>query len=249
MMSTFKSLGLAGIIFVLPLFASVVLPESSIASSLSAAENKEPKYKNVKTRKRASVGKTCAKALERVTREEGPIDSALWSEARSMLNDIERLPNVCISDNEQSALWNLLGYVNYSMNDVPEASSYYRKVVEGLGTPPEIKLETRSFLAKLYVIQEQYGLAVEQFEIWMDAAVVIGAEQRLMMAQLYYLFGRENEALEMTNLGIAEAEAKGIKLVDDFWKLQLSIYFQKKNYQKVKSLLKKLSKNNPDWVY
>jgi hypothetical protein len=43
------------------------------------------------------------------------------------------------------------------MNDVPEASSYYRKVVEGVGTLPEIKLYTRSFLAKLYVIQEQYG--------------------------------------------------------------------------------------------
>ena len=38
-----------------------------LASSVIAAEEKkEPKYKDVKTRKRASVGKTCAKALDKV---------------------------------------------------------------------------------------------------------------------------------------------------------------------------------------
>lgn len=249
MMSTFKSLGLAGIIFLIPLLVSVILPEDIMTSSKLAAESNEPKYKNVKTRKRASIGKTCSKALNRVDGDRGPIDSALWSEAKLMLNEINRDPRLCSSDYEKSQVWKLLGYVYYSMNDVVAASSYYRKIVDSDGSEPEFRLDARYFLAKLYVMQQQYGLAVEQFEIWMDAAFAVGAEQHLMMAQLYHLFGRENEALEMTNLGIAEAEAKGSKLADDFWKLQLSIYFQKKNYQKVKSLMEKLNKNNPEWVY
>ena len=69
MTRTLKSLGLAGMVFLLPLLVSVVYPTSDHVFSVNAAEKKEPKYKDVKTRKRASVGKTCAKALDRVRGE------------------------------------------------------------------------------------------------------------------------------------------------------------------------------------
>ena len=129
--------------------------------SAVAAEKKVPKYKDVKTRKRQSVGKTCAKALDKVQGEKGPIfaagelgekedGSALWLEAKSMLNDIERRPKVCASDYEQSQVWNMLGYVHYySMDDFTGATGYYKKVVEGVGTPPEMKLDTRYTLAPI----------------------------------------------------------------------------------------------------
>ena len=247
MINNFRLLALFGAFFLMP---SMLPADSNLASSVFATEKNEvPSYRDVKTRKRASVGKTCAEALDIVQREGGPIDSELWSEAKSMLNDIERRPRVCASDYEQSQVWNMLGYVYYSMNDVTGASGYYRNVLEGVGTPPETKLDMSYMLAQLYVMQDEYALAVEQFEIWMDAVIAVGTEQRLMMAQLYHLFGREDEALEMANLGIAEAEAKDVAPKDDFWKLQLSIYFQKKNYQKVKSLIEKLGENDPDWVY
>ena len=235
-----------GFAFVLPLVAANISPDSSFSSSAQAQEEKkQPKYKDVKTRQRASVGKKCASALEKVQ----VIEQELWAESLEQLKSIEASTKTCDSDYEQTQIWKFMGYVYYSLDDFPGAIGAYQKVINGEGTPEELRLDTRYTLAQLYTVEEQYGLAIEQFEIWMDAAFAVGAEQHLMMAQLYHLLGRENEALEMTNLGIAEAEVKGSKLADDFCKLQLSIYFQIKNYQKVKSLMEKLNKNNPEWVY
>ena len=53
----------------LSLFSSLGL-EGSVAV---AQEEEEKKYKNVETRKRESVGKTCGSALDKVRGEKGPI--------------------------------------------------------------------------------------------------------------------------------------------------------------------------------
>ena len=115
MFSRLKVLAVVGATFLLPLMVSVGSPDSVMSMSAVAAEKKVPKYKDVKTRKRQSVGKTCAKALDKVQGEKGPIfaagelgekedGSALWLEAKSMLSDIERRPKVCASDYEKLSL-------------------------------------------------------------------------------------------------------------------------------------------------
>ena len=53
----------------LSLFSSIGL-EGGVAV---AQEEEEKKYKNVETRKRESVGKTCGSALDKVRGEKGPI--------------------------------------------------------------------------------------------------------------------------------------------------------------------------------
>jgi len=63
MINNLRLLALLGAIFLMPSLVSMISSDSVLASSVIAAEEKkEPKYKDVKTRKRASVGKTCAKA-------------------------------------------------------------------------------------------------------------------------------------------------------------------------------------------
>ena len=62
-----KTLAVFGAAFLLPLLAAVAIPEASIGGSAFAAEEKkQPKYKDVKTRQRQSVGGKCAKALEKI---------------------------------------------------------------------------------------------------------------------------------------------------------------------------------------
>ena len=86
--------------FIMPMLVSVGSPDSILANSAVAAEKKEPKYKDVKTRKRQSVGKSCSNALDRVQGEKGPISMAseaeegvnvtpLWLDAKKMLLDID----------------------------------------------------------------------------------------------------------------------------------------------------------------
>ena len=57
-------------------FAIAVLPFSQLpieGLGVFAQEEEEKKYKNVETRKRESVGKTCSSALDKVIGEKGPV--------------------------------------------------------------------------------------------------------------------------------------------------------------------------------
>ena len=121
MVSKFKLLvAVLCMVFVMPMLVSVGSPDSVMANTALAAEKKEPKYKDVKTRKRQSVGKSCAKALDRVQGEKGPISMAteaeegvnvtpFWLEAKKMLLDIDARPKTCSTDYEKTQVWNMLG--------------------------------------------------------------------------------------------------------------------------------------------
>jgi tetratricopeptide (TPR) repeat protein len=261
MINNLRLLALLGAIFLMPSLVSMISSDSVLASSVIAAEEKkEPKYKDVKTRKRASVGKTCAKALDRVQGEKGPIGiagaadekadvSALWLEARAMLSDIESRKKVCDSAYEQTQVWNMQGYVSYSLDDMKSAILYYKKIVESDGAEEEFRLNTRLTLGQFYAATEQYSLAIDQLEIWAERSFVVGAEQRLMMAQLYHLLERKDEALEMANIGVAEAEAKGLLPKEGFWNIQKVIYYDRDNLPMVSSILEKLVKHYPKWSH
>ena len=261
MVSKLKLLAVVlGVVFIMPMLVSVGAPDSVMANTVVAQEKKEPKYKDVKTRKRQSVGKSCAKALDRVQGEKGPISMAseadekanvtpLWVEAKQMLLDIDSRPKTCSTDYEKTQVWNMLGYVAYSLDDFKGAIRYYRLVVDGIGTPPELKLDTRYTLAQFYAMQEQYALAVIEMEIWIEAAIIVGADARMLLAQLYYQLERKADALTMVEIAIAEAEAKAILPKESMWSLQRVLYYEKDDLKKVTSILQKLVKHYPKWTY
>ena len=257
MFSRLKVLAVVGVTFLLPLMVTVGSSVSVISMSAVAAE---PKYKGVKSHSKSRLDRTCAKALDKVQGYNGPIfaagelgekedGSALWLEAKSMLNDIERRPKVCDSPYEQSQVWNMLGYVHYSMDDFTGATGYYRKVVEGVGTPPEMKLDTRYTLAQFYSMQEKYALAVEQLEIWIDAVIIVGLDARMLIAQLYYQLELKADALKMVEIAIDESEAKDILPKETMWSLQRVLYYDKDDLKKVTSILQKLVKHYPKLTY
>ena len=261
MVSKLKLLAVVlGVVFIMPMLVSVGAPDSVMANTVVAQEKKEPKYKDVKTRKRQSVGKSCAKALDRVQGEKGPISMAseadekanvtpLWVEAKQMLLDIDSRPKTCSTDYEKTQVWNMLGNVAYSLDDFKGAIRYYRLVVDGIGTPPELKLDTRYTLAQFYAMQEQYALAVIEMEIWIDAAIIVGADARMLLAQLYYQLERKADALAMVEIAIAESEAKAILPKESMWSLQRVLYYEKDDLKKVTSILQKLVKHYPKWTY
>lgn len=260
MIDKLKSVGLICFIFAAPVMVSVLTPEFATSSLTFAAEKKEPKYKDVKTRKRASVGKTCAKALDRVRGEKSPIAEAgdaeesvdvspLFRKAKEMLDDIDASTKKCSSEYEKTQVWSTLGYVLFALDDIPAATTYYRKIVDSDGAEPEFKLDVRLTLGGFYAAQEKYELAIEQYELWADKAFVIGASQRLAMAQIYYQLDRKDDSLRTVKLGIADAEAKGILPKERFWALEATLYFEKDDLKMVTTTLQKLVKHYPKWKY
>ena len=259
-MNKLKLFSLLTMCFVVPVLVSVGTNDSVFSVGALAQEKKEPKYKDVKTRKRASVGKSCAKALDKVQGEKGPIGLAseaeegvdttgFYREAQEMLLNIESRPKACSSEYEQTQVWNMLAYSKYSLDDLPGAISYYKRIVESEGAPPEFKLDIRLTLAGLYTMTDQFKLAIVQYEIWAEKAFVIGADQRLTMASIYYQLDRKDDALRTVELGISDMEAKGLVPKERMWALQRVIYYERNDLKKVTSILKKLVTHYPKWMY
>ena len=242
-----KTLAVFGAAFLLPLLAAMAIPEAVIGGSAFAAEEKkQPKYKDVKTRQRQSVGGKCAKALEKI---QVVLEEENWVESINSLNSIESNPKLCASDYEQTQIWKFQGYVYYSLDDFDGSIRSYKKVINGVGTPPELALDTRYTLAQLYTVEEQYAKAAVELEIWMDAAVIIGGDARSLLAQIYYQLDRKDDALNMLELAINDAESKDLLPKEGWWGLQRVLYYEKNDYKRVTSILEKLVTHYPKWTY
>jgi len=242
-----KTLAVFGAAFLLPLLAAMAIPEAVIGgSAVAAEEKKQPKYKDVKTRQRQSVGGKCAKALEKI---QVVLEEENWVESINSLNSIESNPKLCASDYEQTQIWKFQGYVYYSLDDFDGSIRSYKKVINGVGTPPELALDTRYTLAQLYTVEEQYAKAAVELEIWMDAAVIIGGDARSLLAQIYYQLDRKTDALNMLELAINDSELKGLLPKEGWWGLQRVLYYEKNDYKRVTSILEKLVTHYPKWTY
>jgi len=247
MSRSIKVLAVFGAAFLLPLMVAVVQPQAVLAVSANAAEEKEePKYKNVKTRQRQSVGARCAKALEKIQPE---IEAENWAGSLQMLKDIGASEKTCATDYEQVQVWKFSAYVYYSLDDYAAAIREYQRVVDGVGTPPELRLDTRYTLAQLYTVQEDYRSAAKQLEAWMAESTIVGADAKMLLAQIYYQLERKKDSLRLVEEAIADVEAKDILPKEGWWGLQRVLYYEKNDYKKVVNILEKLVKHYPKWTY
>jgi tetratricopeptide (TPR) repeat protein len=247
MFKSIKILTLFSIAFFLPLMVSAIDPQSVLASvAIAEEEKKEPKYKNVKTRKRESVGAKCAKALEKA---QVVLEEEQWDESLSMLKDIESSSKTCKKPYEQTQIWKFQAIVYFSKDDFTSAINSFRKVIDGEGTPEDLRLDTRYTLAQLYTAEERYAEAANELEIWMDRATIIGNDARGLLAQIYYQLDRKEDSLNMLELAIADVESKGKLPKERWWSLQRVLYYEKNNYKKVISILENLVKHYPKWTY
>ena len=263
----------------LVLFSALTFfPVSFLAESLGidgnigvahAAEQKDKKndaeqrkYENIKTRKRQSVGQKCAKKLESAQKTLAGGEASKVKESgpsAQQLNNLVKqlrgyLSNTCGSSYEKSQVYNLLGFVQYSLNAPQKAVINYKAMIAEPAVDPRQKTDTHYTLAQLYMMQENYPFAARQLEKWMAGADVVTAEGKVLLAQIYYELDRKNEALVLVNQAIDSAETKGVLPKENWWLLQKILYYEKvgdkkHNNKKVIATLKKLITHYPKHLY
>lgn len=217
-----------------------------VSAAFAAEEKEEPKYKDVETRQRQSVGAACGKSLEAVQEQ---LEAEDWQSALKSLKSAEASTKTCATDYEQTQVWKFMGFVYYSLDDFNSAIGAYNKVVNGPGTPADVRNDTRYTLAQLYTVQEDYANAAKQMEAWMAEATIIGADAKVLLAQIYYQLERKNDALRLVEEAITEFESKGNLPKEGWWGLQRVLYYEKNNYPKVIEILEKMVKHYPKWTY
>ncbi|MGB0473345.1 MAG: tetratricopeptide repeat protein [Porticoccaceae bacterium] len=239
---------LFSLVFMMPVMVSTVAPYSDFSASAFAEEKEkeEPKFKNVKTRKRQSVGAKCGKALEKI---QVVLEEEDWPKSMEMLEGIEASSKTCKSPYELTQVWKFKGYVYYSLDDFPGAIRSYKQVINGEGTPEDLRLDTRYTLAQLFTAEERYADAAEQLEIWIDESTIVSNDARGLLAQIYYQLDRKEESLNMLELAIADVESKGKLPKERWWSLQRVLYYEKNDYDRVIAILEKLVKHYPKWTF
>ena len=237
----------------------------------SKTDNTEQrKYENIKTRKRQAVGKACAKKLESaqeiLSGEEasGVKDSGVKGSdakepsAQQLKNLVKQLRgyllNSCSASYEKSQVYNLLGFVQYSLNAPQKAVINYKAMIAEPDVDPRQKIDTHYTLAQLYMMQENYPFAARQLEKWMAGSDVVTNDGKVLLAQVYYELERKDEALVLVNQAIDSAEVKGAIPKENWWLLQKILYYEKDgdknyNYKKVVATLKKLITHYPKHIY
>ena len=192
MLKSITTVALFTVAFLAPVMVSTVAPYSDLgASAFAEEEKKEPKFKNVKTRKRQSVGAKCGKSLEKV---QVVLEEEDWTKSMEMLEGIEASSKTCKSAYEQTQVWKFKGYVYYSLDDFEGSIRSYKQVINGEGTPEDLRLDTRYTLAQLYTAEGRYADAAVQLEIWIEESTIVSNAARGLLAQIYYQLERKDDA-------------------------------------------------------
>lgn len=232
------------------------------------------KYQNAKTRKRQSVGQKCATKLEAVQNVLGGVGEGGEDEGGEGEPNNQQLSGLvgqlkgfmtksCSSSYEKSQVYNLLGFVYYSLDDYPKATASYRAMVAEPDVDERQKIDTYYTLAQLYLMLEDYRSAAQQLEAWMAASTIVSPDGKVLLAQAYYQLDRKVEALKLVSSAVESVEAKGGVPKEHWWSLQKALYFERTgsqektkdsqgktgDYQKVVSILKKLITYYPSHSY
>jgi len=232
---------------------------------VSGSEGKERKYENVKTRKRQAVSQKCAKKLESVQAALSGKERVEQKEPNSkqLQNLIRQLRDYkdssCSSSYEKSQVYNLLGFVHYSLNAIQEAIISYKSMIAEPDVDLRQKTDTHYTLAQLYMMQENYPFAARQLEIWIANSDVVSNDGKVLLAQVYYELDRKPEALMLVNQAIDTVSTKGHTPKESWWVLQKVLYYEKSdnknggnkkyNNKKVVSILKQLITYYPKHLY
>lgn len=228
-----------------------VLTDGQLMSSAFAEEEKDVrKYADVKTKKRQSVGRKCAKKLESAQKVIGGDVDPSKAQLNQLTKDLRGyIDTSCKSSYEKSQVWNLRGYAYYSLDRYPDAITSYKKMLAEPEVDERQKVSTRYTVAQLYLMQEDYRNAAEQLELWMKETTLVTAEGKVLLAQAYYQLNRKADALKLVNGVINDAENKGITPKEGWWSLQRVLYYERKDYKTVVSILKKLVTHYPRVSY
>ena len=245
-------MGRAAALFFATLLLSVASPlwvENSWAADetkkLSKAEKEARlKYRNSVTQRRKSVGKSCAKKLEKA---QGFFEEEDWTSAESALASAAN--RGCTSGFERSQVNRYLGYVYYAQDKIPAAIQAYMALIDEPDADPQQRTATRYTVAQLRFMTENFPAAIEQLEAWQREAVIVDPGGEILLARAYHQVNRKDEALALVERVVVEVVAAGVVPKESWLNFQWALYYERANYRATILVSNRLLANYPKVKY
>lgn len=174
--------------------------------------------------------------------EAGNYDQALQSLEKLKNNDK-------MNSYAKSQMWNFYAYIYASQDQYREAINAYKNILAEPDAPDGLKLTAKYTMAQLYFQLEDYPSVISFMEAWLQEIAKPTATAHIMLAQAYFQRKRYDPALDnlLKAMTIEQAEGKPVK--ENWLRMKVAIYFEKKDNQNTLKTYKELLRHFPKIVY
>jgi tetratricopeptide (TPR) repeat protein len=226
------------------LIAIALIATLAIAPGYAQEESERDRRDNQKTKQAQAVSKEVYESIQKAQElvDAKDLNGALRIVER--LYDPEKLTNY-----EQANVLNYLGFIHYSLDNIPAAMSTYQKMIKGPELEPQLLKQTTYTLAQLYTMQEDYNRALSMLDDWFKLEENPQPEPYILKAQNLYQLQRYGEIVEPVETAMTVAREKGKEVKEEWYSLLNFAYFQLENYKKVRDIQKILLNNWPKKNY
>lgn len=239
------------------MFAPLVLEVSTgieTASTVSAAEKKKKERRKVPPMKERTYKAISEAQLlidpESVPLAEGEERPEIQPDPRKAVEMLQsQLNRRGLNPYEVAQIWNTLAFAYYTLDDLPSTKNAYEKVLSQGTISLALELSATRALFQLYYADEDYNKAIRFIDKWLALNEKPDTDVNFIKATAYYQMENFDKALE-TALYVEQIALEQQKDMKENWLyIQVVIYNEKKNYDKVIEVLERLVVSFPKKQY
>ena len=225
------------------MFAPVLIEVStglSMNSSASAAERRKVPPMKERTYKAISEAQLLIdpESVPVAEGEERPDVKADPAKAVEMLKS--QLERRGLNGYEVAQVWNTLAFAYYTLDDLKSTKDAYEKVLSQGTISLALELSATRALFQLYYADENYAKAIEFIDKFLALNENPDPDVTFIKATAYYQMERLDDALR-TALRVEEiANELGKEVKENWLYIQVVLYNEKKDYDKVIGLLERM---------
>jgi len=170
--------------------------------------------------------------------EEKPDLIANPAEAVEMLK--EALTRRGLNGYEVAQIWNTLAFAYYTMDDMEGTKNAYEKVLQQEKISLALELSSTRALFQLYYSEDNYAKSIEFIDKWMALNEKPDADITFIKATAFYQMERLDDSLK-TALRVEEIAIElGKEMKENWFYIQVVLYNEKRNYDKVIEILERM---------
>lgn len=149
------------------------------------------------------------------------------------------------SEYEWAQLYQRAAFLQFQLENIPSAISYFQKVVsKSPNIPVSLEASLLYQIGQLLSSEERYSNALTSFNKWETLCPgVVPEDYFYYRAQIHYQMNKKDLALASISKAIKFKEGYGAIPKERWLKLQLAIYADKENYKAAESVAEKLVVN------
>ena len=249
-----KKLAILGVLWVLPLLIGQLNFDLAIGQSVQAADAGKKKTRKVPAMRETTYRKLSEAQVmidpESAPREEGepaPEPSGTPQDAVRLLLKLQERRG--LNSYEMAQIWNTLAFAYYVMEDIPNTIRSYEMILKQGTISEALEFSSLRALFQLHYAEENYRKSIEFINQWQALKEIPDAQVNFIEATAYYqlddLRNSIKHAIETEE--IALSQQKDVK--ENWWYLQVVVYNDLDDIDKVIEVLEKLIEHYPKKQY